>query len=325
MSKWIGRRAQIGIGKETARGTVVAPTYWLPVVEYDFADKPTRAMSEATYGGIWAGSDSPQTLRNAEGSITAELGIKHFGLILLATLGTVTTTGPTDATAYTHTYTLQNDNQHDSLTFVVVDPIGTFKYAMGMINTLEIKAEPNSIITYSADIISKSSMDADTPSVSYVAEDKFVGRHLYFYVAATAAALPGTRIDIKSLTLTFEKNAEVNATLSTIQPEDIVNKRFNIKGEVELTYEDRTWLNYVKDGNYKAVRIKILGDTLITGAATTYPSLTLDLSRVSFEDWKGDFGMDDITKQTLSFTALYDPTNANVINSCVLINGVTSY
>jgi len=323
---WIGRRESIGIGVESTRGVGVAPTYWLNCTAFSFRDVPTRALSEAGFGGIWGGDQAPKTLEHAEGDMTVELGDQSFGAILLATLGTLTTTGPTDTAAYTHTYTLQNDNCHDSLSIHTIDPIGQLMFEMGMINTLEISFLPDAIVSYTVNFLSKASATSANQTASYGAEKKFVGRYLTFSTAANTGALPGTSINLKSLTLRFEKNAEIQATLSTVQPEDIVNKRFNITGEIVFNYEDRTWLNYVKNATNRAVRIDMTHDDTITGCATTKYQWTLDLSKVMFEAWEPDFALDEVVTQTLSFTALYDAgTNDNVINSCTLINAVSSY
>ena len=39
MSKFVGRLYQIGLGKESSRGTGVAPTYWIPKTAVSFDDK----------------------------------------------------------------------------------------------------------------------------------------------------------------------------------------------------------------------------------------------------------------------------------------------
>jgi hypothetical protein len=328
MTLWIGRRQSIGIGNESARGEGVAPTYWLNCLSFTFKDVPTRAVSEAGFGGIWGGDQAPMTLNHAEGDFDLEVDDQSFGAILKATLGTVVNTGPTDATAYTHTYTLQNDNEHDSLSITTIDPIGNLLFEMGMINTLELKVEPNAIISSTIGFISKPSQATNAyPPASYGASKKFVGRHLTFKIGALTSNLDAAlKLDLKSLTLRIEKNAEPQSVLSTVQPIDIVNKRFNITGEIVMNYEDRAWLGYINDSSYKAIRIDIVHSDTITGAVSTKYQFRLDLSKVEFEAWEPDLSMDNVTTQKLSFTALYDAgANNNVINSCYLINGILTY
>ena len=325
--KWIGRRQSVGIGKEATRGVGVAPTHWLNVNSFDFYDVPTRALSETSFGRITGGDQAPLTMIHSEGEMNVELGVESFGLILLALMGTVSTTGPTDTVAYTHAYSLQNDNQHDSLSISTIDPIGQLIFEMAMVDSFELVVEPDAIVSANVAFVSKGSSTSGGQASSYGAEKKFVGRYLSFKVAALTGSLTAaTAVSLKSLTLRIEKNAEAQSTLGTVQPEDIVNKRFNITGEIVLNYEDRTWLDYVKDGDYKAVRIDLTHEDIVTGAATTYYQFRLDLSKVEFEAWDPDFAMDDVVTQTLSFTALFDAgVNDNVIDSCYLVNAIASY
>lgn len=328
MTLWIGRRQAIGIGLESSRGVGVVPTYWLSVNNFTFADTPQRALSEASFGGIWGGDQAPVTLLSSEGEFDVQLGDRHFGVILKALMGTLATTGPTDTAAYTHTYTLLNTNEHPSISISTIDPIGNLIFELAMINSFTLNIQPNEIVTYTASFLAKGSQDTGSGlDDSYGAEKTFVGRMLTFKTAATTASLAAaSKVNLKSLTLTIEKNAEVQATLATIQPEDIANRRFNVMGEVSLNYEDRTFLNFVRNGNYRAVRIQLTHDDTITGAASTKYSWTFDLSKCAFEEWEPDFTLDEIVTQSLTFNALYDAGgNDNLINSCILVNGVSSY
>lgn len=329
MTLWIGRREAVGVGIELIRGSNVAPSYWLNCLSFSFKDVPTRALSEAGFGGIWGGDQAPKTMEHAEGDFEVEIGASSLPVLLTAVFGGASTpTGPTDVAAYTHTFTLTNSNQHKSLTITTIDPIGELVYEMAMINTFELRIEPNALITARISFISRGSQISSGQTASYIAEKKFIGRYLSLKVAANTALL--TAADpirsLKSLTLRFEKNVEAQGILTTVHPEDIVNKRFNITGEIVLNYEDRTWLDYLKTPSDKAVRIDIVHEDTITGCATTKYQFRLDLSKVAFESWDSDFAMDDVVTQTLSFTALYDAGgNDNVINSCYVVNGILAY
>ena len=299
MPKWIGRRQSVGIGIETVRGVGVSPAYWLNALSFSFADKPVRARSEASFAGIWGGDQAPVVFTPAEGEFDVELGASSFGAILVALMGSVSSNDNGDD-SFTHTYTLQNDNQHDSLSIHTVDPIGNFIYELAMIDTLEITIEPDSIIHYTVNFISKGSIDSSGESVSFATERKFVGRMLTFKTASLTSGLgAAAKVNLKSLTIRFEKNAEANQTLSTIQPEDVVNKLFSVNGEITLDYEDRTYLDFVKDGSNRAVRIDIVHSD-DAGSGNPY-SFKMDLSKCAFEDFDPDFSLDEIVLKLLAF------------------------
>jgi len=52
MSKFIGRKLNIGIGKESTRGTAVAATFWMPKMELTHDDKITQVVNESSIGVI---------------------------------------------------------------------------------------------------------------------------------------------------------------------------------------------------------------------------------------------------------------------------------
>jgi len=325
MTLWIGRRIGVGIANEASRGVGVAPSYWVNATSFSFTDVPERALSEAGFGGIWGGDQAPNTLIHGEGEIEFELDDQSLGAILKSVFGTVNS-AIIDTSGYKHTYTLQNDNQHDSITITTTDPIGNLQFELGMIDTFEVTFEPNSIVIARATFMSKGSQETGAHTATYGSTKKWIGRHLTFKLASDTSGLDtASGIDLKSLTLRFEKNAEVQSVLSTVQPIDIVNKRFNVTGELTLNYEDRTWLNYVKNGDYKALRVDLIHDDL-AGSATAYYQFRVDLSKVAFDQFDPDFAFDDVVTQSLNFTALYDAGgNDNVVNDCYLINQIASY
>lgn len=322
MSKFIGRRSSFGIGKESPRGTAVAPSYWLNVLSFSHNDKVTKARKMGTHGGIWGGSQALVANKWAEGDVEVEMGDKSFGLILLAVLGTESS-AVLETTAYTHTYTLQNDNQHDSLSLHINDPDRELIFKMSMIESLVMTFVPDELVKYTVSFKSRESVGYDS-TVSYAAENKFLGRHLAIkFAAATGDLAAASETKIKSLTLTFNKNLEIYNALGSVQPNDILNKLFTITGEIELLYENDTMRDYMLDGSYKAVRLDLVNSDVTIGA-TSNPAFRLDLSKCDFEGWDADYAMDDIVSETITFTALYDDTNENVINSCYVINELST-
>ena len=263
MPKWIGRRLSIGVGVEGVRGTGVAASLWLNATAFSFLDKVTKARTNAGYGGIWGGDQSLVAQKWAEGEIEVEMGDQSFGAIMIATLGGISSAAYLGA--YKHTFTLQNDNAHDSLSVHTVDPIGDLIFELSMVESLTIEMVPEDLVKYTVGFRSKPSQ-ADSSTAAYIAENKFLGRHAKLYLEDVVGDL-GTSDDIcvKRMALTFTKNLEDNYCLGTVQPTDIMNKNFTITGEIELNYENRTYRDYMLDGGYKAMRIDIVNTDVTIG------------------------------------------------------------
>lgn len=327
MTKIIGRLVDVGIGAESSRGGGIAPTFWIPKSNYNFDDKVVKAHSNQSYGNIaMDGNQSIPAKQWSEGTIEMDMMDKPFGLILYALFGAKSVSGPTDS-AYTHTFTLANTNQHQSLAVgVKQSSLASLMYKLCMIQSMTIEIVPEEIVKITLTLQGKRAVTS-SHTVSYAAYNKFVGRDLSFKIASLTSGLgAATAIPIKKLTINFEKNTMLDHSLGTVQPIDILNQGFRITGDVELDYQDRTYVDYMSDGSYKAVRINLTNrraDALI-GAATN-PSFTLDLSRVEFDSWESAAPNDQILTQKFTFMALYDITNGNLVNSVTLVNAQASY
>lgn len=325
MAKYIGRRIDLGIGRESSRGAGVAPSFWVPKVEFSFDDKVIKAREIGGMGSIEDAQDAYVTTKYGQGNLSGELGDRHFGLMLYAMLGTLSTAGPTDS-AYTHSVSLAQSNQHQSLAFVVKDPNTSEIYKLVMLNSLELNVALDQIVMYNAEFIGKQGNAYTTPTASYTVENKFTKKHLSFKVASDLSGLDAaTAISLKSLRLTISKNVVLDDVLGTVEPEDILNQQISVEGEITLNYEDETWKNYVKDNTKRAIEIKLTNTDATIGASTN-PSLTIRVPYADWFEWAPNNAGDEIVTQTLSFKANKDVSGGNaLISTCSLVNNVTSY
>lgn len=326
MSKFIGRLVNLGIGRETSRGVGVAPTYHLPLVTFSFDDKVIKARSLAGINRISDSEEAFVTTKYGQGDLEGEIRSKSFGLLLQALLGTLSTAGPTDS-AYTHSFSLQNDNQHDSLSFLVSDSNNTELYKLCMLDSLEITAALDEIVKYSASFMGKQAVDSNSALLpAVVHESKFTKKHLRIKLASSVGGLAAaTPISVKSLKLTISKNVVLDDVLGTAEPEDILNRQISIEGEITLNYEDQTYKNYMKNNTYRAMEIAFINTDDTIGASTN-PSLTIRLPYVDFFDWEPDYALEEIVTQTITFKANRDVSGGNdLISQCDLVNDVASY
>lgn len=326
MAKFIGRLVNLGIGRESTRGTGVAPVYHLPMVSFSFDDKVTKARSMAGVNKIADSDDAFVTTKYGQGDLEGEIRDKSFGVLLYSMLGTLSTSGPTDS-AYTHSFSLQNDNQHDSLSFLVSDSNNTELYKLCMLDSLEINAELDQIVKWNASFLGKQAVDSNSALLpAVVAENKFTKKHVFVKIAANLAGLSAASVlPIKSLRLTISKNAILDDVLGTAEPEDILNRQISIEGEITLNYEDQTYKNYMKGNTFRAMEIKLDNTDVLIGASSR-PSLTIQLPYVDFFDWEPNYALDEIVSQTITFKANHDVSGGNnLISTCQLVNAVASY
>ncbi len=313
MTKWVGRRGQLGIAVESTRGTPVNPTLWVPWATMSFKDTVEEAREEQGMGVI-ADSDSKYvTMKMGEGDVEAQLYDKAMGAILTGLIGASPTTGGTDP--YTHTYTLSNTNQHKSLSLYWKDPDRSDMFPLSMIESLQISVEPNGIVNYTVSFKSKTAREWTSQTASYTSiGNKFLHQHLQFRLAANVGALSAaTPISLKGLELTISKNTMFDSVMGTVEPEDILNQQLSVEGNINLNLEDDTYRDYMLNGTYRSMEVLL--------SRSSSSSLQLRFPRVDFSEWEPDYTLNEIAKQQINFKANYDAANAlDIISTCVLIN-----
>lgn len=318
MTKFVGRKGQLGIAVESSRGTPVSPTFWVPWATMSFRDSVEEARENQGLGVIADGDSKYVTVKMGEGDVEAQLYDKALGAILIGVIGAAPSTGGSDP--YTHTYTLSNSNQHKSLSLYWKDSDRSDMYPLGMINSFQISVEPSGIVNYTIGFMSKGAREWTSQTASFTSlGNKFLHQHLQVRLAANIGALSAASpLSIKSLELNFNKNTVFDNVIGTVEPEDILNQQLSVEGSLQLNLEDDTYRDYMLNGTYRAMEVKL--------DRSTSSRLTFQFPRIDFSEWEPDFTLDEIAKQTINFKANYDATNGlDIISTCILINSQSSY
>ncbi len=321
MSKFIGRLVQLGIAKESERGVGAAPVLWVPQVNLTINPMIDEARIEGVLGSIADSEGRLVTEKYCEGELTAELRDQSFGFWLYNLLGSVSSGAYLGAKK--HSYSLLNTNNHQSLALTVkYSDLATEMLKLVMINRLELTANLDGLVQYLVGFTSKApAISSATPSNTL--ENKFSKKHVNLKIAADVDSLAAaTALEIKTLSVAFEKNTERDSVMGTVQPIDILNRTFSVEGSVSLNYEDNTIRDYMLNNDTKALQIEILNDDVSIG--TTNPSLTLIFPKVDFSGWTPNLALEDIVSQTVNFKANYDLTDG-IIKTCDLVNEKESY
>ena len=126
MAKFIGRKLNVGIGKETVRGTSVAPSFWLPKMELEIDDVVEQAINESSVGVIEDAENAEITLKKSAGTLSGRVNNDSFGLWLLACLGSEAAPALVggETIVYDHSFSVGQNAQHASLTIGVDDENG---------------------------------------------------------------------------------------------------------------------------------------------------------------------------------------------------------
>jgi hypothetical protein len=323
-SPFIGRQIDIGIGKETVRGTPVAPTFFLPAITKETEDMFELAKDAASRGVIETDTDAKVTKRWSEGNIEMLVRDKSIGLLLLSLFGKVVTTADSpELGVNTHDFTVEQIAQHQSLTIALKHPVENIRFALSMITSMEFVVELANFVRTTVGFMGKKGVSAvDTPA--YSVENEFIPQHVTVKFADTLAGLDAaSAVNAKTVNLTFNKNIESDDIVGTVDPNDFLNKQFQAEGSLELLYEDTTQKAKAIAGTPKAMRIE-LKNTDVTIGATSNPTIQFDFAKVILEEWSRTGANDDITRQTLGFMAYFSIADSKMV-ATKLINTEISY
>lgn len=328
MAKFIGRLVNVGIGKESARGTAVNPTFWVPKMELSHNDKIQQVVDESSLGVIEDAQDASIVQKYSEGELKGRVLDDSFGLWLLASIGSVSSAVVGgESLVYDHTFSVLESGQHPSLTIGVKDPnAGTgFRYALSMIESLEVNAELNRYVEMSVKY--RGNVNASgTITPSYSTTSKFfLPQHGEVKFATTQAGLgAASAISVKKATFSITKNIEDDQVIGNLGVADRLNKQFAVEGTIELMYEDRNYIDTIMLGDAaRALRIKFTNTDSTIGTASN-PTMTFDFHKVKLSEVALVQGNSDFVRQTLSFKAYYSTTDSKML-TFILRNLTTSY
>jgi len=323
MTRISGRLVSAGIARETERMTGEnAATFWVPKTTFDFNPKTEYAVNASSLGVIDGRSDAKVVELLGEGSFGGIFYMSSGGLLLYSVLGSLSSSVVTDS-AYTHTISRLNTNQHPSLTIFEKSTNQDVKYAGAMINQFTLNCALKDYVRYTAGFMSKTEASASS-TVAFSADKAFLAQHITVKFATTVAGLgAASAISIRGINLTFNKNVEDLPALGSVDPADIVNKNFLANGDMSMTFDDETYKDYVLDGTKMAMLVTIDNtDDLIGDTAT--PKLEFTFAPMSFKDWGRGIGNDDIVTQTIGFDGNFGFTDSMTV-SATLRNETVSY
>lgn len=320
MGKYIWRKVNIWFGKEATRGTAVAPNLRCPKASLDFEDQSEKVIDESSIGVIEDSFDGHVVKQRAEWNFECNVYANAIWYILLNLFGSVATTGSSGE--YTHEFSVDETNQHQSLTIGLADDTQDRQFPLAMIDSAEITAETWNFVTISSDFRSKKWADASlTPS--YSNDFALLWKHVQVYLADDLSGLDSaSSIQATQVTLTINKNLEDVDVLGSVQPLDFCNTFFNIEWSMELLRDDATYKNIYMDGVKKAMRIEIVDND--TTLDTWHPTLTFDLANVIMTEYAKNQDNNALIRQTLTFRWLYSMTDNSMITA-KLINSQSAY
>lgn len=324
MTVFIGRRESVGVAIETTAGTSAAPQTWQRHLALTLDQKTTTAKNTSAMGRIEDINDSAVTEEWAEGSINGkvcDLSVGYFLSNMFGTCSAALHAGET--TVWDNTFTTNQTNAPNTLTFVRKNDVVNRRYALGMLSDFQLEVKTGDWAMFTSTLSAKvGATGSDT--VAFVTENEFTSKHVVVKNASTTGGLAGaTALALKSLKLKIERKADKFVPFGSIDPTSYDTGEFKVTGELQLRYDAATLEALGLANTRQALSIAMTNtDTTIGSAAN--PTLTFTMPKVRLAPITLDNNLSTVMTQTILFTAEFD-TSVSAMITAVLTNTQNGY
>lgn len=325
MTKIIGRLNSVGLGKESSRGTAVAPGIWVPWMEVEYDDAVDLLDNEAAIARLENTDGHAIALKYGLLKLKSKIKDKNIGYLLLSLFGTVSSVAKAggNSAVYDHTFSVQQGVSHQSLTLALKGPNDDVAMANALLDKIKISCKYGEYAMFEAELSGKATASASN-TVSFTAENDFFAKHLTFKNASAQSGLTAaSAVKIREFALEFDQKAMFEEVLGSNAPNDVLNQDWGVKGSVTLVHNDATWHDLQQAGTYQALRFDFQ-NTDVTIGASANPGLQIDFHRASILNYKRKQPLNGLIEESFDFTARYSLTDSKMVTA-VLTNLQTAY
>jgi len=317
----IGRQIEFGVATEASRGVAEATAdRWMRKVTANVVEKATHVLDDTTRGVLEDGEARRVVQKYIEGDVEGILHIDLIGWLFANIYGSVVT-ATVEGTVKSHTFSLKQNIQHQSLTLFAKDgSVQQQVFSNAMINTLQINASIDDYVRFSTSFVASAAADnTDTPS--YETEYDFVARDIAIKIADTEAGLTSaTALKTKDMSITWDQGIVRDHVFGAYNPDDIYNAKLMIEGSFTLNFTDKTFKELYLGNDAKYMSIVIEGEEVLSG--TSKPKIEIILNKVQFMDWNRSGDANSLVTEPINFRAFYNATDKK--QSTVKLQNVTS-
>lgn len=322
-----GTNIQLGVGRESTRGTYQAPSIWVPgrTPAGIQMQKDVTPIQETT-GSTVASTGQIVTQTRGEGQFEHNLRSSSIGYFFLSLFGAVTTSTVTTG-VYQHIFNLLSGNpQYPTLSLALSQlAFQDYKYVRSIAREIELVFPRDDLVQATVDFIAGAeSTQADftptLPSTDYFFRPYDVSVKFAPLVGDLGAA---SATKLKELSLTVNNGARINQNIGELSGSDVLALMHTISGQLSIDYQDETFHDLFAAGTYRAMQITMTRSDIDLGSSNP-PSVVITMPRVSFDSHESDRPLDELVTEGIGFSANFDLTSGYAIRATV-VNGYAAY
>ena len=229
-----------------------------------------------------------------------------------------------------HMFERLNSNTHPSFTIYGSDPVSDDKATYCMVDTFEIEFKVGDYAKFTAKFKGKKLAAAGAQSPVFTADNAFMAKYATVKFATAESGLNGaTASSVQRFKLTVNKNLVDIQAFGDTDVSGIFNQQFGIAGDLEALYNSVTFRDYVANSTKEACRIAAINTdaTAILSASgdSIYPSIYIDMARLSFQEWSRSNDNNGLVNQTMGFSGEFKVADAMTLEILLINTNATGY
>lgn len=325
MAKTSGNQVALGLGIESYAypGVAVAESIFIPWTDFSIQAVSEKSFFTGVRGLRNMASDSMIRRRYSQGSFSVVPDVKVMPYLLSLALGGVSSSSISDS-AYTHTFTVNNDNATPRTATITPEEgaIQTAQYLNCVCNSLNFEVS-DEYASATIEIIGQFP-GTDTISESYANETKFAYHQMTAkFGTSLSNAASNAATPLKSFSLNINNNVQLDEAFlsgaNTITSGGLVNGRLEITGSYSLHFENTTELNKYKANTKNALIVTFEGSLI---GATSKETIQFKLGRLVLTAPPVEYNAEGLLILNQEFTVEYEATDLEL--QAIVINNVNN-
>lgn len=321
-----GEDINIGIARETVRGTPETPSQWIP------GRTPTgvhlvvdKVPIKETRGGGMSSQGNVMVQKRSEGDLEFNVRNNSIGMLLLSLLGSVSTSA--NGSAYDHTFSILTGNpQHPTLT-LGLSQLGQqdYEYKKCICTALELRTPIDDLVNATAEFMGVDEATHADYSPAFADTDHYFRHYdVTIKMAADVAGLgAASAMAVKEFSLSLANNGRVNQNIGSLNPADVFGLMHEITGSIAVDYDGEANHAIYAAEAYKAMEITLERSDIDLDTGI-HPKIVITLPKISYSNLTPDRPIDDIATEGIEFMAHYDEDEAKGIE-IVVTNSIANY
>lgn len=229
-----------------------------------------------------------------------------------------------------HFFTRLNNNTHPSFTMYGSDPVGDDRAAYCMVDSLELEFQVGDFAKFNAKFKGKKLASTSAQTPVFTADNPFMAKYAAVKFATNEAGLNAASAStVQRFKLGINKNLTDVQAFGDTDISSIHNQQFTIAGDLEAIYNAVTFRDYVANSTKKCCRLSAVNTdatAILSDAGNSiYPSIYIDMARLSFEEWSRSNENNGLVNQTMGFSGEFDVSTAMTLEILLINTNATGY